>query len=228
MKCRNFGLFLNFQFQYKMRSGAPRGLVCIINNIHYPHTQNPVREGSDQDAMNLTKLLKAFSFKIVIKTDVKSSEIPSVISQFKSEATKDMDCCIVVYLGHGVEGFILTPDKVGIPLYSSIINPFDEERFPLFKDKPKLFLLQKCRNIPSPWIQRKLKSSLANSNPSKNLKNTIVCFATSAGDYAYRDELMGSYFIYALVDTLMEYAHDSHFVEMLTEVRTGISGSIEI
>ncbi len=206
------------EFQYQMRSGSTRGLTCIINNINYPHMENPVREGSNQDAINLTKLLEAFSFKVVVKTDVKSSEISSVISQFKSEATKDMACCIVVYLGHGLEGFILTPDEVGIPLYSSIINPFDEERFPLFKDKPKLFILQKCRNTPSHWMQQKLKYSLADSSPSKFLKNTIVCFATSAGDYAYRDELMGSYFIYALVDTLMEHAHDSHFLDMLKEV----------
>lgn len=149
-------------------------------------------------------------------------ELSSVLNDFKDKAANEIDCCFVAILSHGLFGGIEMVDGELVNLYSDIVYQFDDYNFPIFKDKPKIFLVQACQNMPSLGSLQKWNNK-STHHSKVSLDNTIVCHATIPEVSAHRDIYLGSPFIYVFVHTLMNHAHDRHFLEIYHEVQVTFS-----
>lgn len=62
----------------------------------------------------------------------------------QEESHSDSNCCILVLLSHGEEGYIFGTDGLKIPM-SGIFGMFDNANAPGLVGKPKIFFVQACR-----------------------------------------------------------------------------------
>lgn len=129
-----------------------------------------------------------------------------------------IDSLFVAVLSHGEMGVVELADRLSVPLYDDIIHQFDEENFPVFKGKPKIFVIQTCQRLPTGQSIRLIRNVL--TPPQKTgMKNIIVCHGACPGQYSYRNPILGTYLIYVLVHVMMRNAFDTHFEKMLKLVQ---------
>ena len=86
------------------------GLCLIINNETF-EIEGKNRRGSSKDVKTLKKLFTELRFTIIVKKDVRRSELDEVLNNFANdERHKKAEMCIVIVMSHGDNGAIETVD----------------------------------------------------------------------------------------------------------------------
>ncbi|KAH9378285.1 hypothetical protein HPB48_013513 [Haemaphysalis longicornis] len=62
----------------------------------------------------------------------------------KQDSQKDAECLVVILMSHGKEGVIYGSDDEVLNLKRHVYEPFNNEKCPALKGKPKLFFVQAC------------------------------------------------------------------------------------
>ncbi|MGH0117645.1 UNVERIFIED_CONTAM: hypothetical protein FKN15_041837 [Acipenser sinensis] len=135
---------------YKMTS-RPRGYCVIINNKDFEKARLKVpsrplndREGTDIDAVYLTKVFKWLHFEVVQYNDQTAGEIRSTMERYRQQDHSNRDCFVCCILSHGLKGAIEGTDGSSVSI-REITSYFTGSSCPSLKEKPKVFFIQACQ-----------------------------------------------------------------------------------
>ena len=123
----------------------PRGIALIISNEHF--TGNPTlrdRQGNVKDVDHLQELWTFLNFHVVVRQDLASQEIFSVMREFSTLDHSQYDCFVCCLLSHGANGGIFGTDSELVAI-KDITALFKGVGCPSLHNKPKLFFIQACR-----------------------------------------------------------------------------------
>jgi len=132
---------------YKMTSRS-RGMALVIDvNEFHDKTVFPGRRGSEVDRRNIVKLLEQLTFKVKVSENVSARTMKAIIHSFAQNTEHNhSDCCAVVIMSHGHEKQIYGCDGIAVDI-EEIFCMFDNVNCPMLRQKPKLFLIQACRDL---------------------------------------------------------------------------------
>lgn len=226
---------------YEMNT-QPRGYLLIINNENFLGTFEQ-RSGSSKDAIDLKELFWRLGFHCDIFSDLKIREMKSVLSRFaKIEDHKNLSCCALALMSHGDENNIFGIQGEKIPV-NELISYFNDQNCPNLKNKPKLFIIQTCRNnnpttndtrnenvstktVKSTTVMRLMSLDLSSDSKPKNKESVntnsradmLIAYSTASGNVSYRSRVRGSIFIQSIIEVFNEKAHSTSVTDMLIEV----------
>ncbi|ESO83598.1 hypothetical protein LOTGIDRAFT_133150, partial [Lottia gigantea] len=125
---------------------------------------------------------------------------------------ENSDACFICLLSHGEEGYIYGTDGEMLAL-NQIFDLFNNNKCPLLKGKPKIFIVQACRGGS---FDRGVSIDETDGGPAipmikqlPTLSDMIIGYPTQAGFYAWRNRERGSWYIEAIVKVFIKHAkHD--------------------
>lgn len=226
---------------YEMNT-KPRGYILIINNENFIGTFEQ-RSGSSKDATDLKELFWRLGFYCDISNDLTIEQMKTALSSFaKIEDHKNLSCCALALMSHGDEKHIFGIRGEKVPV-SELITYFNDQNCPNLKNKPKLFIIQTCRNnnsttnntrnendvstktVKSPVMRLMSLDLSSDSKPNSKNKETVnsradmlIAYSTAPGNVSYRSRVNGSIFIQSIIKVFNEKAHNTSVTDMLIEV----------
>uniref|UniRef100_A0A8C5WG82 Caspase 9 n=1 Tax=Leptobrachium leishanense TaxID=445787 RepID=A0A8C5WG82_9ANUR len=129
----------------------PCGFCLIINNMEFDEsTRLSYRAGSDIDRQKLESRFSKLHFDVLVKNNLKGSEIQQELQALAEKDHSKRDCSVVVILSHGFEsrhmqfpGGVHGTDGTRVPV-ERIVHYFNGTNCPSLRGKPKLFIIQAC------------------------------------------------------------------------------------
>lgn len=252
-KCTPDFFYENINKSYKLFKN-PRG-QCLIINI-YQIDGMPPRRWSDRDTDALRQLFEQLMFTVSIFTDsthdLTSNNLIKILKDFsKSSKHDEAQCCVVCLMSHGEEGYLTTKEGNRL-LLDDIFTMFNNINCPLLAGKPKIFLIQSCRDDPingpaeDLGIIFSLKTKQLNELPKNdndthetdgNQSNTnmyhipslcdmVIGLPTQKGFIAYRKPEIGSWYMNAIVRVFSKHAKNTDICAMLNMVNALISNEV--
>ncbi|CAG9764835.1 unnamed protein product [Ceutorhynchus assimilis] len=232
---------------YSSRS-KNRGRVLIINNYDFASLNHKTRTGAKVDEDNLKKLFEQMGGWVVkIKANKTVDEIKEILKSFtKAKREKRCDTCFVFIMSHGSEklnqtiiygtdGRYLTTDEVQ--------SYFANEKCPLFRGKPKVFIYQVCRGneldlpktvqstefdgkprgkpVLSPVVHTEANKPQTMSM-FRPVDDMLIGYATMQGSKAHRDPFRGTWYIELICKYFMELAKYESVDHLLVKVDEGL------
>lgn len=85
--------------KYPMRS-SPRGLVLIINNIHFQFSNEKPRISAEHDEVNLQQLFEDMGFKVIVHRDL-TTQVSERILIFSLYISSFKPVFLFIILGFG-------------------------------------------------------------------------------------------------------------------------------
>ncbi|CAK8677898.1 unnamed protein product [Clavelina lepadiformis] len=218
-------------------TSRPRGSALIVCVSRFKSELGiSDRLGSDMDRKNLTSLLNQLEFSIVHVDNCTADEMQSAVKEFsKKDKLHDADCVVVILLSHGKGNFLYGSDG-GKVRVDTLVQNFDNAHCPALRNKPKIFLIQGCRDdeiasniahvvTDGPPLSQDcceaIDHSLSEANDRRRLptcSDVVIGFSALPGRTATRNTVHGSWYIQALVRIISKHAKDKDFAEMLTLV----------
>ena len=190
---------------YPMES-KKHGVAWIINNKIFQ--KHKTRYGTDRDEDNLVETLRFLGYRIKIFRNLKKQEtldLFTAIDKHLSEsntkaqnkvANDSFICCI---LSHGDKGQIISSDNEFIEI--EVIERLTADS-KMLEWKPKIFFIQACQGKKSTRLINRIQAD-GEVQTSKRA-HFYLCYATVAGDRAYRDIITGSWFVIEVCKLLCE------------------------
>jgi hypothetical protein len=195
---------------YKIDYSRP-GVVIIFNNIEFTNPKEyPVRNGSEQDVLNLCTLFRSLNYSVrppyIDKTE---AEMREDINKYATDDYTSYGCLIVFIMSHGDGSKIISSDSAIIDL-NEFIAPLN--RNASLMSKPKVFFIQVCRRSTEMTVDNdatKYSSSIHSrfyDDTNRLPKDADFLFSHSTlEDYvSYRDEDDGSLYIQMLCKAIRE------------------------
>jgi hypothetical protein len=104
------------------------------------------RVGTENDCRQLSDTLKTFGFEVDVKENLIGTDLQFQMEQVANKLKgKDYQSLVVCILSHGFEGHVYGVD--GVPVSISVLkNKFNSTDCPALHNKPKLFIIQACRD----------------------------------------------------------------------------------
>ncbi|KAK3850572.1 hypothetical protein Pcinc_042734 [Petrolisthes cinctipes] len=133
---------------------VPRGLIFMCNFSKFKDNKHSERIGSEQDYENLLDLFHQMGYgqrnrkeKFCRTGYITKEEFMNRLRTFSHEGKHQMSCsCIIIIMSHGSgPKTFLTSDNQEVDLMD-VYSIFDNINCMLLKGKPKIFILQFCRN----------------------------------------------------------------------------------
>ena len=218
---------------YYVMDSYPLGYILIINNEKFSADFLDARNGSTKDASDLRDLFWRLGFYCDIKHNIKAEEIKQSLLEFsKLDDHKKFCCCAVALMSHGDEGHIygFEGKKVSV---NELIVYFSDQNCPNLKDKPKLFIIQACRNNVSSKpptrepdnvsqkspLMRLMSLDLSSDSVKRNSRaDMLIAYSTASGNKSYRNKKTGSIFIQNLIDVFNKKSDTTSVTDMLIEI----------
>lgn len=171
----------------------------------------------------MTKLEDLFSndllFTVTSKSDLKKRNMEEEIKMFaRKEDHAKADMTAVVVMSHGREGEIIATDENMLKI-RWILEQFNNSNCPRLRGKPKLFIFQSCRGEGEDPGATVTDSQL--TVPSWG--DMLIAYSTIPGNYSYRNEAKGSWFVQSLSTVFKEHAETYEIREMLDDVSSRLS-----
>ncbi|XP_068218284.1 uncharacterized protein [Palaemon carinicauda] len=156
------GIVVKYTKVYGESDGAykndstPRGLVFMVNFTKYEDDTQNEREGSEKDFNNLLNLFQQMGYETSYRTDsyCKSGYITKykflkMLREFSQEQRhKMLNSCVVIIMSHGSgPKTFITSDNKEVDLME-VYGMLDNLNCQNLRGKPKIFILQFCRNSP--------------------------------------------------------------------------------
>ncbi|XP_064088048.1 uncharacterized protein LOC135202523 [Macrobrachium nipponense] len=149
---------------------TPRGLVFMANFTNYDGDSYSEREGSNRDFYNLLNLFQQMGYETSHKTAnycksgyIVKSQFLKMLREFSQEQRHRMLCsCVVIIMSHGSgPKTFVTSDNKEVDLME-VYAMLDNMSCQNLRGKPKVFILQFCRNTPKTFPDS------VNLNPSSD------------------------------------------------------------
>ncbi|XP_039254012.2 caspase-3-like [Styela clava] len=227
-------------------SPNPKGYVLIINNNF--RGQEGERIGAKKDVENMNRLWSELGCKVAVKEDLNAVEIRDTLEKVARSPNISAYSFVVVFImshgdiQNGTE-VVLGADSSPVTI-NQILAPFSNDRCRALAGKPKLFFLQFCRGciidtggeyLCQDDRLEDLFKSLMNHFPSEEVcmsdlssqrslpvrSDMLISYATQSGYMAFRNG-RGSWFINAIANIFMKYAHIEHVADLMIRVRSAV------
>ncbi|XP_041377847.1 caspase-2-like [Gigantopelta aegis] len=235
MSSRQFYL-TNHKKSYPMKK-LPRGKALIVNVNEV--LGKPPRHGTDIDRDNLCNLLKQLHFDTIVYNDsdgLTAEDLRSKLKKFSGlPEHQESDGCVICLLSHGDEGFIFGTDGKKIPM-DEIFEMYDNSRCRGLLGKPKVFIIQACRGgafdkgvsfmQDAGEIDGRPPVRPETSRQIPTMSDTVICYPTQHGYYAWRNCERGSWYIEAIVQVFMRHAKNEDICTMLNRVNRVVSSKV--
>ena len=177
----------------------------IVNNVLFG--KRPARHGSDKDAENIKDEFETLGFKVLMENNLTKKETLSLMKKVSGRDHSKRSSLFVFLLSHGEMGTIYSTNDEEIQI-REIISVFADKACPTLAGKPKVFIVQACRNLTE------------NPAPSAPLgKDCLVAYATVVGEEAYRDSFEGSWYIQEFLKVVRDHSTEDDLVTMLSSVQ---------
>ncbi|KAK1166246.1 caspase-8-like [Acipenser oxyrinchus oxyrinchus] len=232
---------------YKMTS-RPRGYCVIINNKDFEKARLKVpsrplndREGTDIDAVYLTKVFKWLHFEVVQYNDQTAVEIRSTMEEYRQQDHSNRDCFVCCILSHGLKGAIEGTDGSSVSI-REITSYFTGSRCPSLKEKPKVFFIQACQgqktqiavkihadgegpaSQPETEPEPEADAGLVQVDTIPNDSDFLLGMATMEDYLSYRSVSKGSFYMQALCRNLeLLCPSNEDILSILTTVNRDVS-----
>ncbi|WAR14588.1 CASP2-like protein [Mya arenaria] len=202
--------YLNHYKKAYQMARIPRGKALILNvNQVVGKTE---RRGTDIDRDNLHHLLCQLHFDEMVKK----------LQDFSQDPGHALgDCCVVCILSHGEEGYIFGADGKKFEL-DAVFSLFDNTCCPDLRGKPKMFIIQACRggalDRGVQYYPDEHDGADARVRQVPSMSDMLICYPTQ--------EDRGSWYVEALVQVFMKYAHCEDVCAMLNRVNLLVSKKV--
>ncbi|CAI9737897.1 caspase-3-like isoform X1 [Octopus vulgaris] len=196
---------------YKM-SSEPKGLFFIINNDTFKDCSLN-RNGSKKDVSDLMTLFSDLNFVRDKKENLNAMDMKLALWGFSQMTLLEKaDCCVVALLTHGKNINQLLGVDGNVVHLDDLLAYFNSENCPALVGKPKLFLIQACRDDikTESYHQAAIRSDV------------VISYSTSPGHVSHRDPQEGSVFIQEIVSVFSECSKHMSITDMLIKVRGNI------
>ncbi|XP_063292129.1 caspase-9 [Pelobates fuscus] len=222
----------------------PCGFCLIVNNMEFDEgTELSYRKGSDIDRRKLENRFRSFHFEVLVKNNLKGSEIYQELQDLAAKDHSKRDCCLVVILSHGCEtrhrkfpGGVFGTDGIRIPV-EKIVSYFDGTSCPTLRGKPKLFFIQACGGD-----QKDRGFEVDSGSPSSpSAEQSLQCDATAirpeAGDMDETDavaslptfsDILVSYSTFPGFVSWRDKVMGTWYVETLDEILGSHAGTLDL
>ncbi|XP_023028226.2 caspase-1 [Leptinotarsa decemlineata] len=203
-----------------------RGTAIIFNHKNFTMKECSVRQGTDKDRDDLTRLLDELEFDVFVHNDLTLIQIIEVLEAVSKMDHSNSDCLVVAVMSHGENGIVCAKDST----YKTNIlwNLFSPVHCPSLAGKPKLFFIQACRgNHTDPGFEVSYEETDSarkdNIYSIPIMADILVMYATVEGYFAWRDPETGSFFIQALVHQLRNFHKTRDLLSILTCVNRQVA-----
>ncbi|CAH1998644.1 unnamed protein product [Acanthoscelides obtectus] len=212
------------------RHGTEPGFIFIFNQETFSERCKN-RPGSTRDVNEIILCLQRLGFNIDrnknILTDGGTEEIVAKLKELGSMNFSQYNSLMIFFLSHGHRfDFLETSD--GIIRVDDIMGPFRASR--TLKDKPKIFVFQACKGDeyvatgevkppPSP-----LASEIVFQD-SYITPDTLIVFAAIEGTQAYRNPVLGSWFIQEMCRNFSAYGRKEDIISLFTRTTKCVCGN---
>lgn len=130
-----------------------RGLCIIINNRNFKDAAGQCH-GSKDDVRRMYTLFKAFLFKPKVYIDETADRMKAILSEAaQSKEQERAECLVVILMSHENQDTIQDVHDAKLNLMNDVYAPFNNEKCPALKGKPKLFFIQTCRGNSKQPVQ---------------------------------------------------------------------------
>lgn len=208
----------------------PRGIALIISNEHF--TGNPTlrdRQGNVKDVDHLQELWTFLNFHVVVRQDLASQEIYSVMREFSTLDHSQYDCFVCCLLSHGANGGIFGTDSELVEI-KDITALFKGVGCPSLHNKPKLFFIQACRGqdfdrgaqMEMDATELSPEDSMRH-NAEPNESHFLLGYATPPGYVSWRSQIHGSWYISKLCEVFRKYCDQFDVMTMMVKVNDEVS-----
>lgn len=202
---------------YQTNSRGKRGSLLVINNIKFGKHEKE-RNGAEKDMRNIEELFRQMNFERTTKTNLKKSEMESVLKTYAKKNFNQYDISVIVMMSHGCgdadSGSTQISGTDGRNLATTdITNYFSITNCPSLAGKPKIFIFQCCRGS-----QEQVHTDATRSSTDSREGDMLLAYATIPGFVSYRQACIGSWYIQAICKVFMDHAHDTHVEDMLKMV----------
>ena len=205
-------LLIVFSLYTQHRSAAAERVALVIGINEYAHA--PRLSNPRNDAYLVGRTLKSMGFDVTIKFDLHKSEFEDALSEF-AKKSGNANISLIYYAGHGIQAagkvYLIPADRKvasGRDL-RLLINVESLLEHPALAKRLSVIILDACRNNPftkilaenfGPTNSVKIGQGLARIG--KEPRNTLIAYATSAGNVALDGSGANSPFAMALTEHL--------------------------
>lgn len=219
---------------YKMNH-PKRGHCMIINNTLFKkETRMDERKGSDVDAANVYQLFRKLGFEVDLQNNQTTVQMLQHVILIASQNHTNCDCLVIVLLSHGDDGIIYGTD--GFLRFDDLIAPLKGTGCTTLAGKPKLFFIQACRGTNLDDGVDVTDAVPDSDKPEEEEKKTykipaeadfLYAYSSPAGQFSFRNNANGSWFIQALCSVFEEHSKDKEIMQMLTRVNRHVALKFE-
>ncbi|XP_042217268.1 uncharacterized protein LOC121862919 [Homarus americanus] len=159
---------------------TPRGLVFLCNFSKFD--KYPDREGSERDYENLLNLFQQMGYGYTHRRNrycqtgnITKKEFMEKLLAFSNEKKHQMFCsCVIIIMSHGSgPKTFITSDDQEVDLMD-VYSIFDNIHCEALRGKPKIFILQFCRNIPDVKLDQRTRKLLMTEPIPNDLLRMII------------------------------------------------------
>lgn len=211
-----------------------RGIALIFNTENFKAADNKKRTGSIKDRDDLAKVLCALEFDVEVFNDLTFKAMEKELKKARRKCHKDNDCLLMTIMSHGDLGAISSYDEDYA--LEDVTSFFTDENCPSLQGKPRLFLVQACREI----IGRanhitNFSANTSDANPFNDKDGTfkinrdgnnndfLIIRSAMPGFVSYRNTTDGSWFIQELCKNLQAYGTTEELSTLLKRVNRRLS-----
>uniref|UniRef100_A0A336K6K2 CSON015591 protein n=1 Tax=Culicoides sonorensis TaxID=179676 RepID=A0A336K6K2_CULSO len=186
-----------------------RGIALVINHFQFKSMSS--RNGTYKDLERVQNSLKKLDFEVIVKNELKYSEVKKTIEEVSQMDHSNNDCFVCVIMTHGDKDTLWAYDKK-YPV-EHLYEPFYGDQCQSLIGKPKLFFIQACRgqkvaepvqvrSLTMDYIDSSAESEKAITYSIPSMADLLVMYSTYEGHYSFRNPDTGSFFIQSLCTEL--------------------------
>ncbi|XP_066921456.1 caspase-3-like [Clytia hemisphaerica] len=215
---------------YQLDNKVPLGKLLLINIKYFDFDESklpsmPTRNGSDEDAANLTKLFLNLGFQVERLDNPNKKQINVFMDEeLTEEKMKESSIAAFAILTHGEDGIVYARDvKIRI---ENLVKKF---KLKCLAGKPKLFIVQACRgDVYMPQNKDEVDGKGTKETTQYNLglpseADFLYAYSTVAGYYSWRQSRNGSWFIQDLVKIFNDNFRRMDAARMLVKVSFAVA-----
>lgn len=224
---------------YEMRSKI-KGVFFFVNVIQFEDDTFKKRSGAGKDRKNLCTLFRELGYEIFYYPNLKGLDFVDLIKRLaKSKYLRGVDSFVMCIGSHGYmigdDTFVNLENGDAINV-DEIVELFSDESCEILRGKPKVFLFNCCRKKynkseqqsngrpaiiqcdASPYDEVDPTETLLQPGRNSTLRDTLICYSTSAGQLSLRSRCDGSYFVTELCKVFARKAWNTDWETMMTIV----------
>ncbi|XP_063612144.1 caspase-8-like, partial [Penaeus indicus] len=201
---------------YCIRS-VPRGFVYVFNNKFTG--QEDERLGAEIDSANLKEIFTELGYAVFLRENFRAQQIKDELDSLRGDRRlNDVDALIIFFLSHGDSPYSFRGnDNENLDL-RSLRRKFADSKCPQMKGKPKVFFANYCRGNR---FQKRIEFDSAHEYDDcvvEAPRDMVTIHAAIEGVKVPRSEVLGTFFIKCLCDSLRDHGRSKSLRDVYYEL----------